>query len=56
MNLEPKIRELTLDELFAVSGAKPKAPAKVVKPKTFKETCTTVYYDDGTSHRTCVPD
>jgi hypothetical protein len=46
------IRELTVDELFAVSGAKP----KVTKPKSFKETCTTVFYDDGTSTRTCVPD
>jgi hypothetical protein len=35
-----------------VSGAKP----KVTKPKSFKETCTTVFYDDGTSTRTCVPD
>jgi hypothetical protein len=52
MNLELQIRELTLDELLAVSGAKP----KVTKPKSFKETCTTVYYDDGTNVRTCVPD
>jgi len=53
MNLELQIRELTVDELLAVSGAKPK---QTTKPKTFKETCTTVFYDDGTSTRTCVPD
>jgi hypothetical protein len=53
MNIELQIRELTLDELLAVSGAKGKTTPK---PKTFSETCTTVYYDDGTSVRTCVPD
>jgi hypothetical protein len=53
MSLELQIRELSLDEMLAVSGAKPKTPTK---PKTFSETCTTVFYDDGTSTRTCVPD
>ena len=52
MNLELQIRELTVEELLAVSGAQ----KKTAKPKSFKETCTTVFYDDGTSVRTCVPD
>jgi hypothetical protein len=51
MNTELQIRELSLDEVLAVSGAKGKK-----KATTFKETCTTVFYDDGTSVRTCVPD
>jgi hypothetical protein len=48
MNTEMQIRELSTDEVLVVSGAKGKTK--------FKETCTTVFYDDGSSVRTCVPD
>ncbi|MCZ7620852.1 MAG: hypothetical protein M5U32_21970 [Myxococcota bacterium] len=45
-----QLRELDVDELLAVSGAKSK------KGGTRKVICTTVYYSDGSSTRTCVAD
>ncbi len=48
--IESMIRELSIDEVLAVSGAKGKT--STVK----KEICTTVVYDNGDTVRTCVPD
>ncbi|MCZ7660319.1 MAG: hypothetical protein M5U07_21910 [Xanthobacteraceae bacterium] len=45
-----EMRELSADEVLAVSGAKKKTAT------TKKVICTTVIYDDGSSVRTCVPD
>jgi hypothetical protein len=47
MNTKVQLRELSADELLVVSGG---------KGKTFKETCTTTWYSDGTHTRVCVPD
>lgn len=52
------IRELSADELLAVSGAAPmEAEAgryNAPKPPVV-ERCTTTIYDDGTSKRVCIP-
>jgi hypothetical protein len=51
LNLDNQVRELDADEILVVSGAKGK---KTGGGKTL--ICTTVWYDDGSSTRTCVPE